>query len=473
MLFNSYEFIFLFLPATLLIYYRLAKSWGAGTAKNFLIAASLFFYSYWDIGNLPVLLLSVAVNFLAARALYRKRSRKILFLGIFFNLAFLGFFKYTDFILSNINGALGLALPLQNIVLPLGISFFTFTQTAYLVDVYKGETRSYSHSDYLLFVTIFPHLIAGPILYHKDMVPQFSRLENYRVNYANLSRGLGWFVIGLFKKVVIADKLAVWAGDVFNNISAITMLDAWGGSVAYTLQLYFDFSGYSEMAIGLGLMLNFKLPLNFNMPYASLSIIEFWRRWHMTLSAFLKNYLYIPLGGNRNGHHLRNILITMFLGGLWHGAGWTFIFWGLLHGVYICINHLWRKTGIVLPKFLCWLLTFNAVNIAWVFFRAENFDDALAIVRRMFDISSFGLPYSRHLKPWMLEMLPVGYENILDFSILFSCLGFGLLCLKWADTQYLMERFKPAYWRLLLLLAMAVYAVTRFAKASEFIYFQF
>lgn len=210
----------------------------------------------------------------------------------------------------------------------MGISFFTFTQMAYLVDVYKRETDEYTKSDYLLFVTIFPHLIAGPILYHKDMIPQFKNISNYIVNYKNLTLGLIWFIIGLFKKVVIADRLAIIANMVFDNPQNLTFFDAWGGSIAYTLQLYFDFSGYSEMAIGLGLMLNYNLPRNFFMPYRACSIIDFWRRWHIILSVFLKNYLYIPIGGNRNGKHLRNIMITMLLGGLWHGAGWTYVLWG-------------------------------------------------------------------------------------------------------------------------------------------------
>jgi len=380
MLFNSYEFILLYLPITLILYYQLAKRVSNSAAKNFLILASLCFYSYWDVNNLPILLTSILMNYLFAHLLSQNSSKAILTAGIVFNLLFLGYFKYTDFVLQNLNVLAGTSFELQSIMLPLGISFFTFTQTAYLVDVYRGETKEYTKSDYLLFVTIFPHLIAGPILYHKDMIPQFSVAENYKLNYKNLTYGIVWFTIGLFKKVVIADKLAIWANQVFNNTMNLTMLDAWGGSLAYSLQLYFDFSGYSEMAIGLGLLFNYNLPLNFNLPYRATSIIDFWRRWHMTLSAFLKNYLYIPLGGNRCSSHMRNILITMFLGGLWHGAGWTFIFWGVLHGVFICINHLWRKTKIQLPKFINWLLTFNAVNLAWIFFRANSFESAMNIV---------------------------------------------------------------------------------------------
>lgn len=299
MLFNSYEFILLYLPVTLILYYQLAKRISNSAAKNFLIFASLCFYSYWDVRNLPILLTSILVNYLFGHFLSKNRSKVILTAGIAFNLLFLGYFKYTDFVLQNINSLAETAFELQSIVLPLGVSFFTFTQTAYLVDVYRCETKEYTKSDYLLFVTIFPHLIAGPILYHKDMIPQFSVADNYKINYKNLAYGIVWFTIGLFKKVVIADKLAVWANQVFNNTSNLTMLDAWGGSLAYSLQLYFDFSGYSEMAIGLGLLFNYNLPLNFNLPYRATSIIDFWRRWHMTLSAFLKNYLYIPLGGEQ------------------------------------------------------------------------------------------------------------------------------------------------------------------------------
>ncbi len=465
MLFNSYEFILLYLPLTLLGYFQLAKRYGASAAKNFLVLASLVFYSYWDISNLPLLLVSAAVNYCVARLLSVKRSGLVLAAGVAFDLAFLAYFKYTDFILTNINTLCGTALPLQNIVLPLGISFFTFTQTAYLVDVYRGETKGYSGSDYLLFVTLFPHLIAGPILYHKDMIPQFSKAENYRLDYKNLMYGITWFTVGLFKKVIIADKLAVFANEVFEAPAGLAMLDAWGGSLAYTLQLYFDFSGYSEMAIGLGLLFNFQLPINFNLPYRACSIIDFWRRWHMTLSAFLKNYLYIPLGGNRNGHHLRNIMITMLLGGLWHGAGWTFIFWGFLHGLYICINHLWRRTGVKLPTAVNWLLTFNAVNIAWIFFRAENFSKAMNIIKAMTDIGSFCLPYSKGT--------PLPFTNFfkLDLGNLFFVLGMILLSVIYFDLKNVEKR--NFYLSVAMIFIAFFYSFLYLSRVTEFLYFQF
>lgn len=309
---------------------------------------SLAFYSYWDITNLPILLSSISVNFIVGEKIKRNKQKKWLCIGVCFNLALLAYFKYTNFLIENLCMISGMELSYLDIVLPLGISFFSFTQTAYLVDSYRGETDDYTISDYLLFVTIFPHLIAGPILYHKDMIPQFLDRKRYMFDYENFSKGLVWFTIGLFKKVIIADRLSLIADLVFAHTDSLSFLDAWGGSLAYTLQLYFDFSAYSEMAIGIALMFNYNLPINFNAPYKALSIIDFWKKWHITLSTFLKNYLYIPLGGNRNGHQLRNVFLTMLLGGLWHGAGWTFILWGGLHGLYICINHLWEKTKIIL-----------------------------------------------------------------------------------------------------------------------------
>lgn len=470
MLFNSYEFILLYLPITLILYYQLAKRISNSAAKNFLIFASLCFYSYWDINNLPILLTSILVNYLFGHLLSQHRSKTILTSGIAFNLLFLGYFKYTDFVLQNLNALAGTGFELQDIVLPLGVSFFTFTQTAYLVDVYRGETKEYTKSDYLLFVTIFPHLIAGPILYHKDMIPQFSVADNYKLNYKNLAYGIVWFTIGLFKKVVIADKLALWANQVFNNTSNLTMLDAWGGSLAYSLQLYFDFSGYSEMAIGLGLLFNYNLPLNFNLPYRATSIIDFWRRWHMTLSAFLKNYLYIPLGGNRCNSHMRNILITMFLGGLWHGAGWTFIFWGVLHGIFICINHLWRKTKIQLPKFLCWLITFNSVNIAWIFFRANSFENAMNVVKALFDVNRLVLPYSRGLGKFF-DVFANGMETYFSFREL----GIIVLSLVLATIVVKKEKVESinSYAAAVGFSIIFLFTVLSMGQVTEFLYFQF
>ncbi len=386
------------------------------------------------------------------------RARKVwLIAGILFDLGLLGYFKYTAFAVETINSLLQTGFAVPQIVLPLGISFFTFTQIACLVDSYRGEVKGYSKSGYFLFVTIFPHLIAGPILYHKDMIPQFMDEKNYRINYENMNRGIAWFTLGLAKKVLIADHLSKYVAEAFSHADHLSMVDAWFASFAYTLQLYFDFSGYSEMAIGLGLMLNFRLPLNFNSPYKSTSIIEFWRRWHMTLSAFLKDYLYIPLGGNRTGHHLRNIMITMLLAGLWHGAGWTFIFWGGLHGLYICINHVWRKAGWSLPKPTGWLVTFMAVNIAWVFFRADDFGTAFAVIQAMCGMTASGILTHIFSTKWM--------------GIIIVLIG-ACACLpgiqKWESKYFCANKKWLAF-----LLILFFYVFRECMKASEFLYFQF
>lgn len=460
MLFNSYIFIIGFLPLTLILYYLSAKKFGSQCARCVLILASLFFYSWWDVRNLPILLGSILVNYILAGRIQQSegKGRKAwLTAGIVFDLGLLGYFKYTAFAVETVNSLLQTGFAVPHIVLPLGISFFTFTQIAYLVDSYRGEVKGYTKSGYFLFVTIFPHLIAGPILYHKDMIPQFMDERNYHINYENMNRGIVWFTLGLAKKVLIADRLAEYVGEAFSHVGALNTIDAWFASLAYTLQLYFDFSGYSEMAIGLGLMLNFRLPLNFNSPYQSTNIIEFWRRWHMTLSGFLKNYLYIPLGGNRTGHHLRNIMVTMLLAGLWHGAGWTFIFWGGLHGLYICINHLWRKSRYSLPKPAGWLMTFLAVDIALVFFRAENFDMAFSLCCAMIGIvrgNDLVSIFSRDNKIFVMSVLLV---------VIFS-----------PSVSNIVERYFKRNWMWLCgLVIIAIYCLEKMGQESEFLYFQF
>lgn len=462
MLFNSHVFILCFLPITLILYYGIARRLGSRYARWFLVLASLFFYSWWDVRNLPILLTSILVNYgVASRILASegRRRKAWLLAGIVFDLGLLGYFKYTAFAVDTVNRLLETGLAVPHIVLPLGISFFTFTQIACLVDSYRDETavRGYTKSGYFLFVTIFPHLIAGPILYHRDMIPQFMDERRYRFSYENMNRGLVWFSLGLAKKVLIADTLSVYVGDVFSKAANLSTVDAWLGSLAYTLQLYFDFSGYSEMAIGLGLMLNFTLPLNFNSPYQATSIIDFWRRWHMTLSGFLKNYLYIPLGGNRGGHHMRNILITMGLAGLWHGAGWTFIFWGALHGVFICINHLWRKAGHSLPIPVGWVLTFLSVNTAWVFFRAENFKTAFAVLSAMVGMSA-----------------GKGNTHIFDLEKAGMVLAALIICTFLPSVGRIVSGyFRPGY-RWAIVVSCALFgSMINFYQGGEFLYFQF
>ena len=350
MLFNSYIFISLFLPITLTGFYLIGGQGHHRAATGWLVCASLFFYGWWNPAYLGLILGSVLFNYAVGVLLGNrdtKNLRVILALGIGGNLGLIGCFKYANFFVDNINLSFGSDFHLETIILPLAISFFTFQQIAYLVDAYRGETKEYNFLHYCLFVTFFPQLIAGPIVHHKEMLPQFAKDVIYRLKHENIAIGIAIFVLGLFEKVVLADQVAVYATPVFNAAEQgldLTFFEAWSGALAYTLQLYFDFSGYSDMAIGLARMFGILLPLNFHSPYKALNITEFWRHWHMTLSRFLRDYLYIPLGGSRRGQTQRyiNLMITMILGGLWHGAGWTFVAWGTLHGFYLIVHHGWR-----------------------------------------------------------------------------------------------------------------------------------
>ena len=394
MLFNSPEYIFAFLPLVVFIYFILNKLGHIQIAKISLIAASLFFYGYWNPLYLVLILSSIVVNYGIGALLHRAKLESwsgpvsvkfILACGIVFNLCLLGYYKYADFFIHNINFLLGAELSSLNLLLPLAISFFTFQQIAYLVDCYQFDVYEYDFLSYCLFVSFFPQLIAGPIVHHKEMMPQFFNVKNAFLNLDNVAKGILIFCIGLFKKVVIADTFAVWANAGFGSDQALTFFESWGTSLSYTFQLYYDFSGYTDMAIGAALLFNIKLPINFNSPYKSLNIQDFWSRWHMTLSRWLKDYLYIPLGGNRRGVNRTyfNLMATFVLGGLWHGAGWTFIVWGSLHGLALVIHRLWEKTRINMPALVAWGITFLFVNFAWVFFRAETLPDATRIIRGM------------------------------------------------------------------------------------------
>ncbi|MCB9991574.1 MAG: MBOAT family protein [Rhodospirillales bacterium] len=403
MLFHSAAFLFFFLPATLAMF-LLLKRFGYGRASMaFIGLASLFFYGWWDPRYLLLLLGSIAFNFMIGQRLTRKGAHKpLLILGIAGNLACLGWFKYCNFFIETANVFLPGDIGLQSIILPLGISFFTFQQIAYLVDAHKGEADEHDFIEYLVFVTFFPQLIAGPIVHHKHMMPQFHDHPVRDYDWTRAAMGLTLFTIGLFKKVVLADEYASYGTPVFAAVQGgaeMSFLEAWGGGLAYTLQLYFDFSGYSDMAIGLGLMFGIRLPMNFNSPYKARSIIEFWQRWHITLTKFLRDYLYIPLGGNRKGETRRhiNIVITMLLGGLWHGAGWTFVIWGGLHGLFIVINHIWHTT---LPNFfkgvigtaVSWSITMLAFIVSLTIFRAESLVPAGEMVAGMMGLNGYAGP---------------------------------------------------------------------------------
>jgi alginate O-acetyltransferase complex protein AlgI len=405
MLFSSWQFILVFLPISFFGYFWLNHLRLVTAGKVWLVAASLFFYAYWEVSYLPLILGSILFNYVigtgmarghhahdAERGTGRRQANRkmVLAAGIAANLLLLCYYKYTGFLIGNINAALGTSYPMTQIVLPLAISFFTFTQIVYLVDSYRGETAEYDLLNYTLFVTFFPHLIAGPIVQHSQIMPQFASRWTLSMRYANVAKGLFIFSIGLFKKLVIADNFAVWADAGFDGNQELAFFEAWGATLSYTFQLYFDFSGYCDMAIGASLLFNIWLPINFNSPYKALDIQDFWRRWHITLSSFLRDYLYIPLGGNRHGEVRTyvNVFITFVLGGLWHGATWMFVIWGALHGIALVIHRLWKRFGHPLPAVLAWPLTFGFVCVAWVFFRARTMDDALRVLRGMADVSS-------------------------------------------------------------------------------------
>lgn len=493
LLFNSYIFIFAFLPIVLVGYFFLLHQRVILGSKMWLVGASLFFYGYWSILYIPLLLSSIFVNFFVGSALATHHDRSVkhnyigtllgrlpqkqlLLFGIIFNVSLLGYFKYTDFFLENFNGIFGSDIPLKHIALPLGISFFTFTQIAFLVDAYKQKVKEYDLLNYMLFVTYFPHLLAGPILHHSEMMPQFVSRWNWAVRWRNVAAGLLLFSVGIFKKVIIADTFAAWANAGFDAAPALNFFEAWITSLSYTLQLYFDFSGYTDMAIGISLMFNIRLPINFNSPYKARDIQDFWRRWHITLSRFLRDYIYIPLGGNKVSryHNYFNLFAVFLIGGLWHGASWMFVIWGALHGVAIVIHRIWKDLGLRMWGVLGWFITFNFVNVAWVFFRAKEWKDASKVFHGMF-MGPFVLP------PSLQEL----FGSLASYGVIFADLsvfndyslwwigGGMLLVLGVKNINSMINAFRPNLFWALLGAILFVISLTSLSKLSEFLYFNF
>lgn len=426
MVFSSALFVLAFLAPVVVVYFVLARFRLIAAAKVWLVLASLVFYASWRIENLPLLLASIVINFwigayLGRSGVARERRRGVLVAAITLNLAVLGLFKYAGFFATIVDEATGVRLGVPDLLLPLGISFFTFTQIAYLVDAFRGRAREYSAINYALFVTFFPHLIAGPIIHHAEMMPQFASRWNVLPRYRNILLGICLFGIGLFKKVAIADSFSFWVNAGFGASTPLDFFGAWATALAYTFEIYFDFSGYTDMAIGAALLFNIRLPANFNSPYKALSIQDFWRRWHITLSRFLRDYLYVPLGGNRAGEFREsiNLMVTFVLGGLWHGASWMFVLWGALHGVAMVVHRLWMRLGRPLPAPLAWVLTFGFVMLTWIVFRADDWRDVERIVGGMVDLGSIGsatsaslpaqgLAWSGWLGDAMMTYAPVG-----------------------------------------------------------------
>lgn len=509
MLFNSYSFILGFLPLSLLIFHVLRRLGFDRLSILALILVSLFFYGWWNAIYLLLLVPLTLANYAIARRLVPRNGRHppggrfFLVCGVSGNLAVLGYFKYANFFIDNLNALLGLDLYLAQIVLPLGISFFIFQKIAFLVDAYRGQVERLNLLDYSLFVAFFPQLIAGPIVHHSEVLPQFRRPG--RVSGRELALGVTIFAIGLAKKVLLADTAAGFASPPFEAVAAGTPLDAlsaWSGALAYTAQLYFDFSGYSDMAIGAALLFGIRLPVNFASPYKATSIIDFWRRWHITLSRFLRDYLYIPLGGNRHGKARRyvNLFLTMLLGGLWHGAGWTFVIWGALHGFYLMVNHVWRAArqkmagdyavAGPLEVHLGRVLTFLAVVLGWVFFRAHDAESAIEMLKAMAGLNGIHGPASPESAQSVLAI-----AQTVSTSATGLVVALGLLLLAWVapNTQELTgyigpecaqknphdraaagpETWRPSARWALGAGALVGLSILSLSKVSEFLYFQF
>lgn len=485
MLFNSYLFIFIFLPVTLYGYFKLGKT-NPVSAKYWLALCSLTFYTWYDYRYLILLVTSILLNYLLGQKIFAKvnagqtrQAHSYTVAGISINLAILGFFKYADFFISNFNHLSFSDLEPLQIVLPLAISFFTFQQIAFLVDIKRGLVTKIEPLNYVLFIVFFPQLIAGPIVHHKEIYSQFEDRTISTFNADNFFKGLFIFSIGLFKKVVIADAFSDWADTGYLHANELNFFSAWFTSLSYTFQLYFDFSAYADMAIGTAFMMNLRLPINFNSPYKADSIQDFWRRWHITLSHFLRDYVYIPLGGNKNSEFVtcRNIMLTFLIGGLWHGASWMFVLWGAAHGLALVLHRLWQKLQFPLPTWLAVFVTFNFVNLTWVLFRAEDLPTAKAIYLGMLGVNGVELPsfLAGILQPLAAYNVTFGgWISAIDGDLktpLWIVLALILLYCK-NSTQL------AAQWRLssryaIVTAVLFTLSIGAFNKMSPFLYFNF
>jgi D-alanyl-lipoteichoic acid acyltransferase DltB (MBOAT superfamily) len=481
MLFNSYIFVLLFLPLVLVGYFGL-NHFGKYTLANlFLIGMSLWFYGYYNPSYLLVIGCSILFNYGISRLIIRTEGitqKCLLAVGIAANAASIFYFKYYDFFADNVNRVFGTSFVIRNVVLPLGISFFTFQQISYLVDTYRGETKDYGFIEYALFVAYFPQLIAGPIVLHKEMIPQFREEKRRKIDYHNMSHGLYIFAIGLFKKVLIADTLSQAVSWGFGTVDDLSWVEALIVSVSYTLQLYFDFSGYCDMAMGIACMMNIGLPQNFNSPYRSTSIVDFWSRWHMSLTRFLREYIYFPLGGSRAGNvkTYRNIMVVFLVSGIWHGANWTFIVWGLIHGIFNCLNRLTKNLWEKVPKAIRWLVNFAIVNVLWVIFRADDLKQAGQFLRRMISFGNFeireALAECFKLREFSI-FLPGQICGITTSYYLMWVMLIIVLVLSVKARNSSEIVFQETKGRAAATVILLVWSILSFSGVSEFLYFGF
>lgn len=481
MLFNSYVYLLLFFPTTVFVYYGISTLRGelSQVSRWWLVGASVFFYGFWDPRYLLLILGSIGFNFLVGRRLANwtqsRKRRGLLIFGISVNLVLLGYYKYANFFAENLEALTGFSLGIGIIALPLAISFFTFQQVAFLVDSARGDRDRCTFGDYCLFVSFFPQLIAGPIVHHSEMMPQFAAASG-KIDWGLVSKGLYLLGFGLFKKVIIADTLALWVAPGYVVASELTLIDSWLVTFSYSLQLYFDFSGYSDMAIGSAMILGIVLPWNFQSPYKAKTIQEFWRRWHMTLSRFLRDYIYIPLGGSRKSESrvILNLLLTFLIGGIWHGAGWTFILWGALHGSACVIHRVWSSSGRNLHPLVAWVLMLVFLNVTWVFFRAPDWEAAFDMLNAMAGLNGVALPAPLEgLLPGLAiegEFMP-GLPSKIECSI-WVFVG-GLIAVCAPNTFQLADRFRPTMRSAWVTAFLIGSSLLNLNKMSEFLYFQF
>lgn len=481
MLFNSYIFIFLFLPLCLALYFGCNKKKWYNLGLIVLIGMSFWFYAYNQIGYLLLLICSIGCNWFISRILVKRKTKylkQFLVSGIVINILVIFYFKYLNFVIFNINRFRETPFHIKEIMLPLGISFFTFQQVSYLVDSYRGETKQYNFLEYVAFVSFFPQLVAGPIVLHKEIIPQFRMLEKKFFNWDSFAGGLYVFAVGLFKKVIMADTFGTAVNWGFEHLGILSSMDLIIVMLSYTFQIYFDFSGYSDMAIGIAKMFNIDIPHNFNSPYKATSIIEFWERWHMTLTRFLRQYIYYPLGGNRKGKARTyiNILIVFVVSGIWHGASWTFIVWGLLHGIANVLNRIFKGTWERLHVAFQWLCTFVFINMTWMIFRADSVGEAYDILKRIIRLDTFEINLELY---WSFSLTEFNYlkgigpivNSVAGFWMWFF-LGMGLfICLNMTDVAK--KEFKPTVKRMIGTVIALFWSVISLGGISTFLYFNF
>jgi alginate O-acetyltransferase complex protein AlgI len=476
MLFNSYEFIFIFLPISFFVYFYLNHKRLTVASKVWLIFSSLFFYSWWNVNYLPLILISILFNYSITRVMIGHGERlnkylskkSLLVIALIFNIGLLGYFKYMDFFIENINFIFNSNTELLHLALPLAISFFTLQQIAFVIDSYEGLVNEKSLLNYAVFVTFFPQLIAGPIVHHKEMMPQFSSIKNKAKNYKNIYLGLLIFSIGLFKKVVLADTLFIWASHGFDTATTLNFFEAWATSLSYTFQLYFDFSGYTDMAIGLALLFNINIPINFNSPYKAFSIIDFWHRWHISLSNFITTYIYTPIIRSFTNFTFNNAMLatimTFVIVGIWHGPSWMFVIFGLLHGAALVVNHYWKRAQFKMNNIVSWLITFNFVNATFVIFRAREWNDVERIVSGMMGMSGVGNAES------LINFAAINRFDLFYLILVFLIAFFGFFMNNSTKISTQIIRHKVSIVYIFFLLSLSILQINR---ASEFIYFNF